>query len=61
MCKFDLYKSHFIMELIKELSFNRLRGLKFPFKRYLYDKIDWSNRFIGLLGARGVWNNKKGN
>ena len=24
------------------------------FVRYLYDKIDWNNRFIAILGARGV-------
>ncbi|HDT12024.1 MAG TPA: hypothetical protein ENO01_00050, partial [Candidatus Marinimicrobia bacterium] len=42
------------MDKIKELSYRRIEGLSFSFKRYLYDKIDWNNRFIGILGARGV-------
>jgi predicted AAA+ superfamily ATPase len=24
------------------------------FKRYLYDKISWDNRMVGIIGARGV-------
>lgn len=39
---------------VKELSDSRLKALKFHFKRYLYDQINWDNRFIGILGARGV-------
>lgn len=25
-----------------------------PTKRYLYDRIDWKERCIGILGARGT-------
>ncbi|HSV88723.1 MAG TPA: AAA family ATPase, partial [Bacteroidales bacterium] len=24
------------------------------FKRYLYEKVSWDNRLIGIIGARGV-------
>jgi hypothetical protein len=27
---------------------------KFTFKRYLFDKINWQNSLIGIIGARGV-------
>lgn len=31
-----------------------LRGLQISFRRYLLDSIDWTNRLIGIKGARGV-------
>ncbi|NLI71855.1 MAG: ATP-binding protein [Bacteroidales bacterium] len=35
--------------------FNKLlRETKLDFRRYIYTKIDWNSRLIGLLGARGV-------
>lgn len=35
--------------------FNKLlRETKLDFRRYLYTKIDWNSRLVGLLGARGV-------
>ncbi len=33
---------------------NLLRDTKLDFHRYLYSKIDWNSRLIGLIGARGV-------
>lgn len=32
----------------------RIAEVKTDFKRYLYDKIDWRDRLIGIKGARGV-------
>jgi hypothetical protein len=31
-----------------------LQSTTMDFKRYLYDKISWDNRMIGITGARGV-------
>ncbi len=40
-------------ELIQQFR-RRLDLLSFDFKRYLYDKINWRNRLIAIVGARGV-------
>lgn len=32
----------------------RLDAVSMEIKRYLYDKINWSNRLIGIKGSRGV-------
>ena len=31
-----------------------LANLKFDFKRYLYEKIDFSSQMVAIVGARGV-------
>jgi len=31
-----------------------LKSIKTNFRRYLYDKIAWNSRMIGIIGARGV-------
>lgn len=31
-----------------------LKGVNCTFKRYLYEKIDWKNRLIGIFGSLGV-------
>lgn len=31
-----------------------LKGMKCNFQRYLYKKIQWDNRLIGIFGSRGV-------
>lgn len=31
-----------------------LQNTTTDFKRYLYDKVSWDNRMIGIIGARGV-------
>lgn len=31
-----------------------LKHIPLDFKRYIYDKINWKNRMIGLVGPRGV-------
>lgn len=31
-----------------------IRNQKLDFKRFLFDKIDWNDRLIGILGARGT-------
>lgn len=35
------------LSLVKEVK-------KFSYRRYLYEKINWSNRLVGIVGARGV-------
>jgi uncharacterized protein len=42
------------MERLKSLSRQRVAQTDFQFRRYLYSKIDWSNRLIAIKGARGV-------
>ena len=32
----------------------RLAGVQTDFKRYLYKEIEWGDRLIGIMGARGV-------
>ena len=32
----------------------RLSSISLGFKRYLYDRIDWNDRLIGIKGFRGV-------
>lgn len=33
---------------------NKIKAVDLKFKRYLYNKIDWRARLIGIKGARGV-------
>ncbi len=40
--------------LIFEHSERQIRFVNLDFKRYLYTEIDWSNRLIGIKGARGT-------
>jgi len=42
------------MEELLEVSNNLISKTSLTFKRYLYDKINWNNRLIGIKGARGV-------
>jgi predicted AAA+ superfamily ATPase len=35
-----------------------LRNTKLDFKRYLYDKISWNSRMVGIVGPRGVGKTK---
>lgn len=42
------------MEQLQERYSKLLRETTTDFKRYLYGKIDWNNRMIGLTGPRGV-------
>ena len=42
------------MERLSDWSFKSIQRVETKFKRYLYDKINWSNRLIILFGARGV-------
>ena len=40
--------------MLKEISDRLISGTSLDFKRYLYPKIDWRNRFICLKGAKGT-------
>lgn len=42
------------MDKIYEISLRLTESVDTPFFRYLYDKIDWSDRLIMIKGARGV-------
>jgi predicted AAA+ superfamily ATPase len=42
------------MEKLFETFVSNINTLKFSFKRYLADNIDWSNRLIAITGPRGV-------
>ncbi|MFI3306182.1 MAG: AAA family ATPase [Rikenellaceae bacterium] len=42
------------MDKLQENFGKLLRGVTSGFYRYMYDRIDWSSRMIGLTGPRGV-------
>jgi predicted AAA+ superfamily ATPase len=42
------------MERLKKFSTLKLMPLSMTFKRYLFDEINWSDRLIGISGARGT-------
>lgn len=42
-----------VMPLVERYR-QRLRETSLRFKRYLYSRINWNARFIGIRGARGV-------
>lgn len=42
------------MDKLFQYSAGRINHVNLIFKRYLWDKVDWSNRLIVLTGARGV-------
>lgn len=42
------------MTNLNNISVQKIQKTKLDFKRYLFDKIDWNNRLIGVKGARGT-------
>lgn len=42
------------METLYEYMQNQLASTKTSFKRYQYDRINWDNRMLALVGPRGV-------
>ena len=40
--------------MLKEISDRLISGTSLDFKRYLFSKIDWRNRFVCLKGAKGT-------
>jgi len=42
------------MERLYEVFDIKLRDTSLGFKRFIYDRIDWGNRLISILGARGT-------
>lgn len=42
------------MDKLFQYSTSRIDSINTDFKRYLWNKIDWSNRLIAITGARGV-------
>ena len=43
-----------MLQTLKDYQLNYLRVLKTSYKRYIHTKIDYSQKLIGLIGARGV-------
>jgi len=39
--------------MLKEISDRLISGTSLDFKRYLFPKIDWRNRFVCLKGGKG--------
>ena len=42
------------MERLYEYMNRQLKSVNDEFHRYMYDKINWNNRMLGLVGPRGV-------
>ena len=42
------------MERLYEYMNRQLKSVNDEFHRYMFDKINWSNRMLGLVGPRGV-------
>lgn len=42
------------MEFFRELYYNRIETVQLTFKRFLFDEINWNDRLIGIIGARGT-------
>lgn len=42
------------MERLYEYMNRQLKSVNGEFHRYMYDKINWGNRMLGLVGPRGV-------
>lgn len=43
-----------MIEELFELHNEIIKSFDTAFKRYLYSRIDWDNRLIGIIGSRGV-------
>ncbi len=41
------------MEKLQAVSFDRIERVNTTLKRYLYHQIDWNDRLIAIIGARG--------
>ena len=42
------------MENIQRLFFALLQNFDISYKRYFFDKVDFSEKLIGILGDRGI-------
>jgi len=43
-----------VLEIFQNRFYNLLNNLNITYKRYLFNKIDFSEKLIGIIGARGV-------
>ncbi len=41
------------MDQLYSIFFGQLQNVNMSFLRFLHEKIDWTNRLIFILGARG--------
>ena len=53
---FIIFAKKYIMTDLRLIEFmsEELRHTPLDFKRYMYDRIIWSDRMVGLVGPRGV-------
>lgn len=49
-----IYNRHTTMEKLHQKYELLVRNTNINFKRYLYDKISWESRLVGIIGPRGV-------
>ena len=42
------------MEKLVQQFHSKIQSLNYDFKRYIHREINWDNRLIGIIGARGV-------
>jgi predicted AAA+ superfamily ATPase len=42
------------MENLQQLFFTLLKGFDKPYKRYFFDRVDFNEKLIGILGDRGI-------
>ena len=47
-------KCHIVMEHLTATYRKLLHDTTTVFHRYMYDRINWSNRMFGIVGPRGV-------
>jgi predicted AAA+ superfamily ATPase len=47
-------KGIFMIKIFQNRFYNLINNLNFSYKRYLFKKIDFSEKLIGIIGARGV-------
>jgi hypothetical protein len=45
------------MEKLFQYQAGLLQNISNNFNRYLFEKIQWNDRFVGIKGLRGVWKN----
>ena len=43
-----------MFKIFQNRFFNLLNNLEITYKRYLFNEIDWTEKLIGIIGARGV-------
>jgi len=50
----QLYKRDFMLERLFKKSYQILKLQDYPYKRYFFYSVDFSDKMLGILGSRGV-------